>query len=77
MKADMKNVTLTADETLIEAARARARSAQTTLNDEFRRWLADYAGAGSRIERVDTAVSRARGKLTVGARLSRDERNAR
>ncbi len=30
------------DEKLIEAARERARAAQTTLNEQFHRWLADY-----------------------------------
>ena len=38
----MKNITLSADENLIEAARARAREERTTLNDLFRRWLTDY-----------------------------------
>ena len=38
----MKNITLSADENLIEAARQRALSERTTLNEQFRRWLADY-----------------------------------
>jgi hypothetical protein len=38
----MKNVTLSANETLIEQARALARLRGTTLNDEFRKWLSDY-----------------------------------
>jgi hypothetical protein len=36
----MRNITLSADEQLIEAARERARTSATTLNDECRRWLA-------------------------------------
>jgi hypothetical protein len=39
----MKNITLSADEKLIEAARARARAEHTTLNEQFRRWLREYA----------------------------------
>ena len=35
----MKNVTLSADESLIEAARKRASSEDTTLNEQFRQWL--------------------------------------
>ncbi|MDZ7728611.1 MAG: hypothetical protein U5Q44_10705 [Dehalococcoidia bacterium] len=35
----MKNITLSADENLIEAARERARRENTTLNEQFRRWL--------------------------------------
>ena len=38
----MKNITLSADESLIEAARDRARREHTTLNEQFRRWLLDY-----------------------------------
>jgi hypothetical protein len=33
----MKNITLSADEKLIEAARARAQAEQTSLNEQFRR----------------------------------------
>ena len=39
----MKNVTLSADNTLIEQARALARLRGTTLNEEFRKWLASYS----------------------------------
>ena len=38
----LKNITLSADKTLIERARKRAESESTTLNAEFRRWLAQY-----------------------------------
>ncbi len=38
----MKNITLSADENLIESARQRAASEQTTLNAKFREWLEDY-----------------------------------
>lgn len=40
----MKNITLSADDALIEAARRRAGSERTTLNEQFRRWPADYVG---------------------------------
>lgn len=43
MVEGMKNITFSADERAIEAARARARAAGTTLNEVFRDWLADYA----------------------------------
>ena len=39
----LKNVTLSADESLIERARQRAEAENTTLNAEFRRWLVQYA----------------------------------
>ena len=38
----MKNITLSADENLIEAARQRAVSEHTTLNEQFRLWLNNY-----------------------------------
>lgn len=40
----VRNITLSADENLIEAARRRAAAQQTTLNAQFRLWLADYVG---------------------------------
>ncbi len=39
----MKNVTLSAEHTLIEQARALARLRGTTLNEEFRKWLVSYS----------------------------------
>ena len=39
----MKNITFSADETLIQRARKRAHQAGTTLNELFREWLGTYA----------------------------------
>ena len=47
----MKNITMSADENLIEAARARAE--HTTLNEQFRLWLEAYV---RRRERADVAM---------------------
>jgi hypothetical protein len=41
--AMLKNITLSAEEALIEKARQRAQAESTTLNAEFRNWLAQYA----------------------------------
>ena len=38
----MKNITLSADEHLIEAAYQRAAEEHTTLNEQFRLWLKYY-----------------------------------
>ncbi|MBL8288646.1 MAG: hypothetical protein JNL85_11745 [Rubrivivax sp.] len=73
----MKNITLSADEALIEAARARARAERTTLNEQFRRWLAAYAHTSARLERYDTVMQQVRGKMKVGRRLSREAMNER
>ena len=73
----MKNVTLSADESLIEAARTRAVAEQTTLNEQFRIWLANYAHARERLQRYDHVMSKLRGKVKVGRKLTREEMNER
>ena len=42
----MKNVTLSADEDLIEQARLVALSQRETLNAAFRKWLVQYTAQG-------------------------------
>ena len=73
----MKNITLSADEKIIEAARARARIEKTTLNEQFRQWLATYARSRSQIRRYDAVVAELKGKVRVGRKLTRDEMNER
>lgn len=74
----MKNITLSADEHLIEAARARAREERTTLNAEFRRWLSDYAQRKQRAHEALAIVERMRGYVRTGGRkFTRDEMNER
>ena len=72
----MKNITMTADAALIEAARERARSENTTLNEQFRLWLAGYARK-QRMQQYEQVMSGLRGKLVVGRKLTRDEMNER
>ena len=73
----MKNITLSADEALIEAARERALSEHTTLNEQFRRWRAEYAHTRERMQRYDDVMATLRGSLKVGRKLTRDEMNER
>lgn len=73
----MKNITLSAEESLIEAARARARAEQTTLNEAFRRWLASYAQMNERMQRYDTVMNSLSGQMKLGRKLGRDEMNER
>lgn len=73
----MKNVTLSADERLIEAARERARSMHSTLNEEFRRWLERYAAPDHGLQHYDAVMAQLRGRVKVGRKLSRDEMNER
>lgn len=67
----MKNITLSADEGLIEAARERARAENTTLNEQFRLWLTNYARREQQTERAMPVVGELRGKLRVGRKSTR------
>ena len=58
----MKNITLSAEENMIEAARARAAAEHTTFNEQFRRWLAGYAGQRSRLGQRNEVTGELRGK---------------
>ncbi|MGB3683818.1 MAG: hypothetical protein WA990_15180 [Rubrobacteraceae bacterium] len=74
----MKNITLSADERLIEAARERARAEHTTLNEQFRLWLADYARREQQAERAMAVVRELQGTVRTGGRkFTREEMNER
>jgi hypothetical protein len=72
----VKNITLTAEASVIDAARERARAENTTVNEQFRRWLASYAHADAS-HRYEQAMKNLRGRLVVGRKLTRDQRNER
>ena len=74
----MKNITLSADDKLIETARERARAEHTTLNEQFRRWLADYVRQKQQTESAMTLIEELCGQvLTGGRKFTRDEMNER
>ncbi|MDE2992225.1 MAG: hypothetical protein OXU21_14380 [Chloroflexota bacterium] len=74
----MKNITLSADETLIAAARRRAAAERTTLNAQFRLWLEDYAGRRQQADDAVATIQVLRGDIaTGGRRFTRDEMNER
>jgi hypothetical protein len=74
----MKNITLSADEHLIEAARQRALAEHTTLNAQFRRWLEDYARRCRNADDAMELIERMRGYVRTGGRkFTRDEMNER
>lgn len=71
-----KNITLSADPELIQAARAAANKESRTLNDAFREWLAEYGArfqASSDYEALMNKLSYAKPKK----KFSRDEMNER
>jgi chromosomal replication initiation ATPase DnaA len=74
----MKNITLSAPEALIEAARKRAEQHQTTLNAEFRQWLRSYAQHHESTDRALAILTKIGRYASSGKRkFTRDEMNER
>ena len=72
----VKNVTLTADEELIERARHVARSQHKTLNVAFREWLREYVAQDSAMGDYDVLMAKLSYAHSVGP-YTRDEMNER
>jgi len=73
----MKNITLSADEDLIEQARTVARARRTTLNAAFREWLVQYTSQRNRARDFDALMRRLKYVNSGGRRFTRDEMNER
>lgn len=74
----MKNITLSADEKLIEQARSVARERHTTLNQMFRDWLAVLApGRDPRQAYRGFMQSASRQVRVGGRRFTREDMNER
>jgi hypothetical protein len=72
----VKNVTLSAEEGLLERARELARRRHTTLNQLFRDWLAELTAQETRKDRYDKLMQRLK-RARSGGPFSRGEMNAR
>jgi hypothetical protein len=72
----VKNITLSAEESLIEQARMVARAQHKTLNAAFREWLAQYAAQAGGGAAVDALMRRLR-HVRSGGPYTRDEMNER
>jgi hypothetical protein len=72
----MKNITLSAEEGLIEKARSVARTQHKTLNSAFREWLLQYTAQAGEPEEFDALMDRLR-HVSAGRQFSRDEMNER
>lgn len=72
----MKNVTLSADENLIEQARLVAQARRTTLNAAFREWLEQYAAQAGGGAAIESLMRRLRHIKSSGP-YTRDEMNER
>lgn len=73
----VKNITLSADEHLIDRAREIAHGRHTTLNAEFRDWLKTYTGREHLVERYRSLMKELSYVNTSGRKFTRDELNAR
>ncbi len=72
----MKNITLSADEELIEKARAVARAQRRTLNAAFRDWLNQFAASEGDVQSFDALMRRLR-HVDAGKHYTREELNER
>lgn len=72
----MKNITLSADETLIEQARKRAVVENTTLNTLFRAWLTRYTSQPAAADQYEQLMARLE-SVQPGRKFSREEMNER
>jgi hypothetical protein len=72
----MKNVTLSADENLIEQARLIAKAQRRTLNAAFREWLEHFTGQAGSAQEFDSLMKRLK-HVRAGRRYTRDEMNER
>jgi predicted transcriptional regulator len=72
----MKNITLSADEDLIERVRLIAREQGRTLNGAFREWLAQFARSSGDAQGFDALMMRLQ-NVEAGRRFSREESNER
>ena len=72
----MRNITFSAEESLVEQARLVARSRHTTLNAAFRQWLEQYAAQAGGPAAVDALMRRLR-HVRSGGPYTRDEMNSR
>ena len=72
----LKNITLSADEELIQRARLRALEQNTSLNVAFRQWLRRYAGLESSGTDYRSLMNLMK-TVDAGRKFSREEMNSR
>jgi hypothetical protein len=72
----LKNITMSAEGSLIEKARKRAKQQNSTLNAEFRKWLKKYSSDNSNADNYSLIMEHL-DYVQAGRRFSRDELNER
>ena len=74
----MKDITLSANEKIIDAAERLAVRENTTLNEQFQSWLAWYAEPQLQIDQAMKTLDELKGKISTGGRkFTREEMNER
>ena len=72
------DITLSADENLIEAARRRAVAEQTTLNEQFQLWLKNYVRGEQQAAEAMRIIRELQSSIfTNDRKFSREEMNER
>jgi predicted transcriptional regulator len=72
----MKNITLSADDDLIEKARSTAQAQRKTLNTAFREWLVEFTASEGDAQSYD-ALMKNLSYVDAGRHFTRDEMNER
>ncbi len=72
----LKNITFSAEESMIREARNRAARENTTLNNLFRQWLTQYVSEPSAEEQYFALMDRL-AHVNAGRKYSREEMNER
>jgi len=72
----MKNITLSADQDLIEKARSIAKAQRRTLNEAFREWLRQFTESDGDAQGFDALMERMK-HIDSGGHYTRDELNER
>ncbi len=72
----MKNVTLSADDHLIEQARRTAKTQHKTLNQAFREWLESYTQPDRAVDEYEALMKRL-SYVQAGRKFTREEMNER
>lgn len=72
----MKNITLSADEDLIQQARLVAQAQHKSLNIAFREWLVSYTAKSGHGQEIEALMRRLR-HVSSGGPFTRDEMNER
>lgn len=72
----LKNITLSAEEELLQKAKKKAQRERTTLNATFRQWLKQYVASDSSETDYETLMN-ALSYAQVGGKFTREELNER